>query len=182
MSLPQPPQPAKLVIGALLKERALYPAVVAELEAAFGPMDLVSPWLPFDTTRYYESEMGSPLWRRVAAFKPLVAQERLAEVKLATNALERVRATEGRRPVNLDPGYLLLERFVLASGKNFTHRIHVGCGIYADLTLVFQRGEFRALRWTYPDYADHPLRRFLSTVRRKYALDLHAASRPPESP
>jgi hypothetical protein len=182
MSLPQPPQPAKLVIGALLKERALYPAVIADLEAAFGPMDLVSPWLPFDTTRYYESEMGSPLWRRVAAFKPLVAQERLAEVKLATNALERVRATEGRRPVNLDPGYLLLERFVLASGKNFTHRIHVGCGIYADLTLVFQRGQFRALPWTYPDYADHPLRRFLFAVRRKYALDLHAASGPSESP
>ena len=182
MSLPQPPQPAKLVIGALLKERALYPAVIAELEAAFGPIDLVSPWLPFDTTRYYESEMGSPLWRRVAAFKPLVSQERLAEVKLATNALERARAAGGRRPVNLDPGYLLLERFVLASGKNFTHRIHVGCGIYADLTLVFQRGQFRALPWTYPDYADHPLRRFLFAVRRKYALDLHAASGLSESP
>jgi hypothetical protein len=182
MSRPKPPSPAKLVIGALLKERALYPAVVSELEAAFGPLDLVSPWLPFDTTRYYEAEMGFPLWRRVAAFKPLVAQERLAEIKLATNALERDRAAGGRRMVNLDPGYLLLERFVLASGKNFTHRIHVGCGIYADLTLVFQRGEFRALPWTYPDYADQPLRRFLSAVRQKYGLDLKASSGPPESP
>jgi len=182
MSLPQPPRPAKLVIGALLKARDLFPGLAAELEAAFGPLDLVSPWFPFDTTGYYEPEMGAPLWRRVAAFKRLIAQERLAEIKLATNAIEQCRAVDGRRTVNLDPGYLLLERFVLASGKNYAHRIHVGRGIYADLTLVFQRGEFRALPWTYPDYADHPLRRFLSAVRQKYGLDLNAPPEPMETP
>jgi hypothetical protein len=172
MSRPHPPRPAKLVIGVLLRDRLLFPGVAAELEAGFGPLDLVSPWLPFDYTGYYEREMGAPLWRRVLAFKPLVGQERLAEIKLATNAIEQSRAAGGRRSVNVDPGYLLLERFVLASGKNFTHRIYVGRGIYADLTLLFQNGDFRALPWTYPDYADHPLRRFLSAVRRKYGLDL----------
>jgi hypothetical protein len=182
MSLPQPPRSAKLVIGVLLKDRVLFPGLAADLEAAFGPLDLVSPWFPFEYTRYYEREMGAPLWRRMAAFKPLVAQERLAEIKLATNAIEHSRSVDGRRPVNIDPGYLLLERFVLASGKNYAHRIHVGRGIYADLTLVFQRGEFRALPWTYPDYADHPLRRFLSTVRQKYGRDLKPSPGPMEPP
>ena len=182
MSVPQPPRPAKLIIGLLLARKDLFPLLAAELEAAFGTLDLVSAWMAFGYTSYYAPEMGAEVVRRVLAFRSLVDQERLAEIKLATNALEQARATENRRPVNLDPGYLLLERFVLASGKNFTHRIHVGCGIYADLTLVFQRGQFRALPWTYPDYADHPLRRFLFAVRRKYALDLHAASGLSESP
>ena len=79
---------------------------------------------------------------------------------------------QGRRRVNLDPGYLLLERFVLASGKNFTHRIYIGQGIYADLTLMFQKGAFRTLPWTYPDYAARDMQSFLTQVRRKYAADL----------
>jgi hypothetical protein len=106
------------------------------------------------------------------AFKPLVEQDRLAEIKLATNAMEQACVVDGRRRVNIDPGYLLLERFVLATGKNYSHRIHIGRGIYADLTLIYRRGGYQPLPWTYPDYADQPLRLFLLAVRRKYAVDL----------
>jgi hypothetical protein len=77
--------------------------------------------------------------------------------------------------VNIDPGYLLPERLVLATGKNFTHRIYIGQGIYADLTLIFQKGAFRTLPWTYPDYADRCLIDFLTLVRNKYMLDLKQA-------
>jgi len=178
MSQPQPPRPAKLVIGVLTGDPALFPGVAAELEAAFGSIDIVSPWLPFGYTRYYEREMGATLQRRVLAFTPLIEQDRLPAVKSATNALERGRMAKGRRRVNIDPGYLLLERFVLASGKNHAHRIYLGHGIYADLTLVFQRGDFRPLPWTYPDYADNPLRRFLCAVRQKYDLELNALHTP----
>jgi hypothetical protein len=174
MSLPQPPRRAKLVIGVLLGRQDLFPLLAAELEAAFGGVDLVSSWMPFDYTTYYEKEMGAGLLRRVLAFRTLMAQERLAEIKLATNAMEQARAVEGRRRVNIDPGYLLLERFVLATGKNFSHRIYLGQGIYADLTLIYHHGTFHALPWTYPDYAAPPLRRFLLAVRGKYALDLNA--------
>src|SRR5512143_1597421 len=172
MSIPQPPRPAKLVSGIFLKDQALFPEVSRELQAAFGGLDLVSPWIAFDYTLYYEKEMGAPLWRRVMAFKPLVEQDRLADIKLATNAIEQARAVDGQRRVNIDPGYLLLERFVLATGKNYSHRIYIGRGIYADLTLIYERGAYQALPWTYPDYADQPLRRFLLAVRRKYTADL----------
>jgi hypothetical protein len=74
--------------------------------------------------------------------------------------------------VNIDPGYLLFERFVLASGKNFSHRIYIGRQIYADLTLVFRKGAFETLPWTYPDYADCPIRGFLERARKKYAVNL----------
>lgn len=177
--MPQPPRPAKLVAGIVLKEQALLPEVSGELQAAFGGLDVVSPWMAFDYTSYYEKEMGAPLWRRVLAFKALVEQERLAEIKLATNAMEQARAMGGRRMVNIDPGYLLHERFVLATGKNYSHRIYIGRGIYADLTLIYRGGAYQALPWTYPDYADQPLRGFLRTVRRKYRADLQSQAAAP---
>ena len=66
---------------------------------------------------------------------------------------------------------MLRERFVLASGKNFSHRIYIGGGIYADLTLIYQKGSFQKLPWTYPDYSDDGMLKFLEQVRNKYILD-----------
>ena len=172
MSTPRPPQPAKLVVGVLLKDKTLLPEVSAALEDRFGPLALISPWMPFGYTAYYETEMGAPLFRRAVVFRDMVAQDGLARIKLATNAIEQTYMVEGQRRVNIDPGHLLLARFVLATGKNYSHRIYIGEGIYAELTLVFKRGAFRPLPWTYPDYADRPLRVFLQRVRSQYAGDL----------
>jgi len=173
MSLPQPPQPAKLTVGLLLKEQSLVPELAAALEAEFGDIDMVSPWFPFEYTKYYAPEMGQPLQRRVLVFEELIQQQALARIKLTTNRIEACYARDGKRQANLDPGYLLYERFVLATGKNYTHRIYIGEQIYADLTLIYQQGEYRALPWTYPDYADTQMRLFLLKVRQKYGADLN---------
>jgi len=172
MSRPTPPSPAKLVIGLFMKDQALLPPVSETLSGVFGPVDLVSPWLPFDYTNYYEPEMGAPLFRRILAFKSLIAQEDLPAIKQRTNRLEHDHADGDRRRINIDPGYLLLEKFVLATGKNFSHRIYIGQGIYADLTLTFSKGSFQTLPWTYPDYASTEIRQFLLHVRHKYSMDL----------
>jgi hypothetical protein len=139
---------------------------------------MISAWFTFDFTTYYKKEMGAPLSRRMVVFKPLIAQTQLAAIKQTTNAVEKKYQRQGRRRVNIDPGYLLPERFVLATGKNFTHRVYIGQGIYADLTLIYQKGAFRALPWTYPDYADRRLIDFLSLVRNKYMLDLKQGKQP----
>jgi len=178
MSVPRPASPAKLVVGVFLKERPLIRKAAAELIAAFGSLDMVSPWLAFDRTDYYEPEMGGPLFRRLMAFKTPVEQDGLADIKLATNAIEARFSVGGKRRMNIDPGCLLRERFVLASGKNFTHRIYLGKGIYADLTLVYRRGRFETLPWTYPDYAAEPMLDWLGRVRRKYVRDLQEAASP----
>jgi hypothetical protein len=172
MSIPQEPKPAKLVVGLIMKDRALFEPLGAELSAGFGSVDMVSAWLPFNYTSYYEPEMGTPLYRRLLTFKKLISQEELAEIKLTTNRLEQTCLENNKRRVNIDPGFLLYERFVLASGKNFCHRIYIGRGIYADLTLIYQRGRYQKLPWTYPDYADEPMQEFLTRVRNKYAVDL----------
>jgi hypothetical protein len=178
MSIPREPKPAKLVIGLIMKDRSLFGRLGVELSNTFGPVDIVSSWLPFDYTSYYEPEMGTPLFRRLLAYKNLINQEELPGIKLATNRLEKSLSENDRRRVNIDPGYLLYERFVLASGKNFSHRIYIADGIYADLTLIYQRGRFEKLPWTYPDYADEPILEFLSRVRKKYAVDVKTGGSP----
>jgi hypothetical protein len=178
MSLPQPPTPAKLIVGFFVKDKALAAGVAQALQDRLGPIDMVSAWLDFDFTTYYEKEMGAPLSRRLVVFKTLVGQTELAAIKQMTNALELNYQRKGQRRVNIDPGYLLPERFVLATGKNFTHRIYIGQGIYADLTLIYQKGAFRTLPWTYPDYADGQLTEFLTLVRKKYLLDLKQREQP----
>jgi len=172
MSLPQEPKPGKLVIGLFMQDRALFDVLAGDLSTAFGGLDMVSSWLPFNYTTYYTPEMGEPLFRRLLTFKTLIDQGELASIKLATNRLEESYSQDGRRRVNIDPGYLVYERFVLASGKNFSHRIYIGNCIYADLTLIYQHGAFEKLPWTYPDYADPPILGFLKQIRNKYAFDL----------
>ena len=172
MSQPQSPSPAKLVVSMLMNSRSLGPRVTLDLEQAFGAIEMVGPWMDFDYTSYYTSEMGMPLYRRMLVFTDLIAQSDLARIKLRTNEIELQYAQSGKRSVNIDPGYLLYERFVLATGKNYSHRIYIGQGIYADLTLIYQKGAYRPLPWTYPDYADAAMGGFLMQVRQKFSENI----------
>ena len=136
---------------------------------------MVSRWLDIDYTDYYYKEMGSPLFRKVFAFKNLIGQDTLARIKEKTNELENRFEISGRRIINIDPGYLVSSRFILATGKEYSHRIYIGRKIYADLTLMYSKKQgFKTLEWTYPDYASETMISFLSKVRDKYLLDLKA--------
>jgi hypothetical protein len=176
MSFPKAPDPVKLVVGVLLGDKSLLADVAAVLGHRFGRLDLASPWLSFDYTDYYGREMGAPLYRRMMAYRDLVDPGTLADVKWVTNGIESRYRDHGARRVNLDPGFLTLSQFVLATGKNYAHRIYIGRGIYADLTLLFHGGRFASLPWTYPDYADGAIQGFLSQVRTRYRHDRKATS------
>ena len=181
MSQPRRAQPAKLVVGLLLSDKTLLAPVQDALKRHYGEIDMVSPWFGFDFTDYYRTEMGAPLFRRMLVFQRLIEQQDLAPIKLATNAVELAFVQDHRRRVNIDPGYLLLERFVLATAKNYSHRIYIGHQIYADLTLIYQKGDYRVLPWTYPDYAQDEMRAFLRQVRHKYSVDLKHVSNADEA-
>ena len=172
MSVPQEPKNAKLVVGFFMKDKKLLMPFAEKLYQELGPVDMVSPWIPFDFTSYYETEMGAPLFRRLLTFEKLVLQDQLSHVKLYTNKLEMQYMENGKRQINADPGILSHERFVLATGNNFTHRIYLKNGIFADLTLIFTQGRFQELPWTYPDYKDKNILSFLEKVRSKYLIDL----------
>ncbi|MCG8548816.1 MAG: DUF4416 family protein [Desulfobacterales bacterium] len=172
MSTPKKPVPAKLVMSVFMKDKSVLASIFSRLEAVGGPVDMISPWLDFDFTDYYYKEMGEPLFRRLIAFKPLMEQETLASVKLDTNRIESDCLDENNRTINIDPGYLLSSRFILATGKEYSHRIYIGQKIYADLTLMYTKKGFKTLEWTYPDYASPAVLKFLGQVRQKYLSDL----------
>ncbi len=156
MGAPRAFSPAKLVIAVISARPSGRAAVAASLEALFGPVDFESPPVDFTFTDYYDREMGRPLLRWFTAFERLVGPETLAGIKLRTNALEAETAEGGRRTFNLDPGLLTLARFVLATTKESAHRIPLADGIYGDLTLKYEKGAYRPLPWTYPDYRSEP--------------------------
>ena len=172
MSTPKDADDVKLVASLFSPEEKILEEVIGELQAAYGAPDWLSPPLFFDRTRYYEKEMGWPLHRRFVSFKLLIRPEAIVDIKLQTNELEKRSLQEGRRKVNIDPGYVALERLVLASGKNYTHRIHLLKGIYADLTLVFHQGSFQTLPWTYRDYADPLVIGYFNDIREHYKNQL----------
>jgi len=154
----------------------LIDVTIARMEDLFGPVDWRSPLLPFDRTRYYGKEMGWPLRRRFLSFRNLISPDEIVEIKLKTNNLEVEYGEGDRRTVNIDPGYVALERMVLATGKNYTHRIYLTKGIYADLTLVFRRGTFTPLEWTYKDYADPRVVEYFNLVRETYKQQLKSVA------
>jgi hypothetical protein len=167
MSIPREPLPAKLLIGLLYRDLTLQRQVIDLLLGRFGPADFVSTPEPFHHTTYYDREMGSGILRRKVSFLALVPVGSLPEIKLYTNDLETQFSTAGQRQVNIDPGLLSEERFILATGKNFTHRIYLREGIYADLTLIYQQEGFKALPWTFPDHQDPKLLHYLNMLRQK---------------
>lgn len=173
MSTPKKPDPAKLVVGCIMNDQKDVEKLYTVLEDTFGAIDLISPWLDFVYTDYYYKEMGSPLYRKLFAFKSMIEQDELARTKVKTNALEERFTVEGNRTINIDPGYLVSSRFILATGKEYSHRIYIGEKIYADLTLMYSKQDgFQSLPWTYPDYAAKGIITFLTKVRKKYVWDL----------
>lgn len=183
MSVLQPAPRAKVFLS-LLYGGSPEGAVTAEasealnaMEAVLGPPDISSPPLAFNFTRYYEPEMGAPLWRLAVSFGPLTAPDRLVEIKHYTASLEqRLAHPDGRRRVNLDPGMLTVENLVLATGKKSPHRVYLGRGVYADLELIYCDGHFAALPWTYPDYAGAELQHWLQLMRVRLLAQLREAT------
>jgi hypothetical protein len=119
--------------------------------------------------------MGWPLHRRFVSFRNLIPPEDLVDIKLRTNRIEQQHSQRGRRKINIDPGYICKERLILATGKNYVHRVYLNKGVYADLTLVFERGSFRALPWTYRDYAETKMISYFNNIRKRYITQLQEA-------
>jgi len=172
MSKTHKPDPVKLICSLFSPEKEFIYKIIQQLEELCGPVDWISPELFFDRTKYYAAEMGWPLHRCFVSFERLVPADRLAEIKLETNRVEERYLEDGRRRVNVDPGLISAERLVLATGKNYVHRIYLSKGIYADLTLLYKRKCFRSLPWTYPDYGSPETVAAFNGIRERYMNQL----------
>jgi len=168
MSTPKIPHPALLFFNIFSKKKDLIILTLNEIKNNYGEFSWLTPFFPFISTRYYEKEFGDNLIRIIAALYNLIEQDRLVETKKFAFQLEKKLAEKGKRLVNIDPGMITAERLILATGKNFTHRIYLGEGIYADLNLIFQKKSFRSLAWTFPDYGSREFISLFNNARDTY--------------
>ena len=161
--------PVKLICAALAGRDEWLDRARELLEREFGLIDLTSDTWPFDFSSYYEKEMGPGLVRRIYSFRELVEPENIVEAKHSTNRMERQLGAElpdaPERPANLDVGYVSLSKVVLATTKDYAHRVYLHSGIYAEVTLRWRNGGFEPWEWTYPDYRTEGYREFFAKVR-----------------
>jgi hypothetical protein len=167
------PERSLLFIGTLFSNEDYYVKAIQSLERIFGEIVMESPPVRWDYTDYYKKELGEPIYRRFLFFKRLVEQNSISTIKLITNEIEKNLSTAGKRNINIDPGYLTPAKIVLASTKDYSHRIYLKDGIYAEVTLIFKNGMFVPHINTYRDYQDEKFvnvfmmaRKLLSLVRQ----------------
>ncbi len=168
--------PEKLVMAVLISRPEKQQELLGVLSDTWGATDLCSGTMPFTWTDYYDREMGRGIQRFFVSFRRLVDPAQIAEIKLQTNRIEE-RFREGQaRKVNIDPGLLCLSRFVLVTTKESAHRIPLAGGIYAEVTLLYHKGSFRPLEWTYPDYRSPDYLAILNEIRSLYRTQMNTHS------
>jgi len=146
-------RPVKLFMAVLYNKQGDPADFIPHLARIFSPVDYRSPVYPFDHTHYYEEEMGSSLSRILLSFERLISPDTLEEIKHLTRVVESIYSHGANRNINLDPGYLDLDKVVLASAKYGRQKIPLKDGIFADPTLEFTRHDFKPFEWTFPDFS-----------------------------
>jgi len=173
MGKPKEPEPVKLFMSVMAREDDIFQQGVKDLRSGFGEADRISERLPFDLTDYYTPEMGKPLFRHFITFERLIPIPILPDIKQDTNRLEeKYAALDGKRRINIDPGYMCLEHVILATTKGYTHRPYLRDGIYADLVLIYRQKSFQPLEWTYPDYCQEKVIALFNQFRKEYLENL----------
>lgn len=168
----------KLICGIISSDEEYFQRSEERLAELYGTVDSRSPRFDFDLTDYYEPQMGKALKRGFLSFDRLIDPAGLSEVKIRTNALEKEiqrEFKEDRRVVNLDPGYITAAALIMATAKDFSHRIPLQNGIYGHLEFLFSRTGIRRLDWTYPDFANEGYQKYFLDLRRRYRDQLKGA-------
>jgi hypothetical protein len=168
MRKPSPPAPVLLFVATLYHDEEYFSAARRKLQDLFGDSILESQPLPWDYSGYYADELGSPILRRFIFFGNMINRETLPDIKLETYRIEEQMSMGGKRSINLDPGYITPYHVVLASTKNYSHRVYIGKGIFAEVTLIYKEkdGRYQPNLFTYRDYASDAYADIFSQARK----------------
>ncbi len=164
--------PVKLFVGFIFKKECVLSQAEHILKKRFGKIDFVSKIQPFVHTAYYEREFGKDLKRKFISFQRLILPQQLSQIKIITNKIEEKLSEDRGRLINIDPGYLDLSKLILASTKDYKHRIYLNKGIYAEVTLFYQDKTFKFWEWTYPDYKTVEYIKIFNQMREIYARQI----------
>jgi hypothetical protein len=156
-----------LFFALLYKKNVVIKDVFQSLIDLYGPIEAMFGPVSFLHSEYYSKEMGTELLKSYIVFENYIQRDMLANIKASSNLIENQLLANGNRTVNIDPGYITRDKLVLASTKDFYHRIYLSQGIFAEVTLHYRHGGFRFFSWTYPDYKDPDFLVFLEKARAK---------------
>jgi hypothetical protein len=178
------PKPVKLIVAVMAADNKCLSAALDAIVAEFGTTDFESDIWPFDQTDYYKEQTGPNIVKQFVSIEKLIDPGELAQIKHKTNRIEQTQAELLRssgvvwpRPINLDPGIIEPSKLVLASTKNFSHRIYIGEQMYAEVTLVFHKGKWESFPYTFPDYKQPRYLEFFNKVRTRLIEQLRKTQR-----
>jgi len=163
------PPDTLLFTAILTTDSDLFIDVSKQLQHMFGSaVETIQP-VGFDHSSYYQPEMGPGLLKGFLGFTPPFSPQSLALVKRQVRQIEWKYGKQSdsgfRRTINIDPGYVNLSQVVLSTSKNFSHRIYLQDGIFAEVTLLYHASGWEELPWTYPDYKVPEVKSFLTRCR-----------------
>ncbi len=165
--------PVKLICGITFCPSIDPKKVISTLEKLHSPVDLNSETYDFSAfTPYYEAEMGKNLKKLFISFSTLIVPEKLPQIKIDAIGIEEKYCKEYKRRINIDPGYITQAKLVLATTKNYSHRIYLSLGIFGDVHMHYSKGIYQPQSWTYPDYKYEMNGEFFNSVRKRYLEQL----------
>ncbi len=165
-------QQVKPIFGLIATSQTALDKAIEAITTRWGTIDEKTVPIPFTFSKYYNREMGDGLLRQWLSLEQLILPDALAPMKHMTNEMEDSFRINSKRSVNIDPGYLGLSKLVLASTKDFSHRIYIGNQIYEETTLLFRANKFWALPWSYADYQTELSIKFLTESRDRLLQQL----------
>lgn len=162
------PEKIKFFVAVLYKEDRFLPDALQRLQLRWGTIDYKSPAAHFDVTDYYQPEMGTPLYRMIITFEPIMSPTVMVDMKLHCNEVENACRAGGKRVVNLDCGYLDHHKIVLASAKEAGQKVYLDKGIWADLAARYKKKRFEPFEWSFPDFKDARYNQIFCEIRARY--------------
>jgi len=173
MARRQTPPPGRLVVSIIYSSIDALADALKLLERQFGRVQYETIETTYSATTYAE-EMGDSLQRRFFSFEKPVERDRLPQIKTACQKIEKQFGDHVDdftfRTVNLDPGILTPDNLVMASTREYNHRIYLSDGVFADLVLVFAKGRFVRMPWTISDFYHGEAIEFFLRVRASFEL------------
>ena len=160
---------AVLITALMYNDINIYNLTLEKLINNFGEIEVISDEYLFSHSIYYKEEMGDSLNKRFIVFKNMIERDYISDVKRITDNIEKEYLNNDKRNINIDPAILTLENFILVTNKNFTHRIYLKDGVFADLTLIYKKKKgYTELEWTYADYSSDETKKFLNKIRELF--------------
>lgn len=166
-------EPAQLIAFVLHPGDAIPNNVLSKMQEKWGVCLYKGQAFLFDKTDYYESEMGENLYRSLISFDCLIDPNEITAFKKVSVELERELLRDvGGRSVNIDIGYMDVDKVVLPSYKQGPCKLYAGDGIWLDMLLTYSKGKFTATSWAFDDFKRGIYQKDLALVRERFKAKL----------